>query len=284
MWEIFFTSIAEILKQLLFSKEFPWILSIFLSIFILKWQYPKLKGAFGEWKVKRQLSKLGGDYTSFHDIYIPKSNGSYTQVDHIVTSPYGIFVIETKHYQGWIFGEELKVNWTQVIYNKKSKMYNPIRQNYGHVQALKSFLNVSDDELYKSIVAFSTQATFKFKQPFKTAKVIHFPQLLKTIQSFHNQKITLETLVTINGQLNNLSNINKEQYKDIKRSHIKSIHQTKRKRIKAPVRKEKSTDVINTPRTCPKCGSSLQLKHGKYGSFFGCTNYPKCRFTESISA
>ena len=30
---------------------------------------------------------------------------------------------------------------------------------------------------------------------------------------------------------------------------------------------------------CPKCGGNLVLKNGKHGSFYGCSNYPKCRYT-----
>lgn len=31
---------------------------------------------------------------------------------------------------------------------------------------------------------------------------------------------------------------------------------------------------------CPRCGGQLVLRTGKYGSFYGCTNYPKCKFTQ----
>jgi len=56
-----------------------------------------------------------------------------------VVSNYGIFVIETKNYKGWIIGNEFDDYWTQVIFKRKEKLYNPIKQNYGHIQALKIF-------------------------------------------------------------------------------------------------------------------------------------------------
>ena len=39
---------------------------------------------------------------------------------------------------------------------------------------------------------------------------------------------------------------------------------------------------------CPRCGhrfngGNLVYKYGKYGTFIGCSNYPKCRFTKNIS-
>ncbi|MFC2476129.1 MAG: topoisomerase DNA-binding C4 zinc finger domain-containing protein [Catonella sp.] len=33
---------------------------------------------------------------------------------------------------------------------------------------------------------------------------------------------------------------------------------------------------------CPRCGGSLKLRNGKFGSFLGCTSYPDCRYTENI--
>ena len=60
-----------------------------------------------------------------------------TQIDHVLVADTGIFVIETKHYSGWIFGEPHGDRWTQVIYRKKSRFQNPIRQNFGHVKALQ---------------------------------------------------------------------------------------------------------------------------------------------------
>ena len=34
---------------------------------------------------------------------------------------------------------------------------------------------------------------------------------------------------------------------------------------------------------CPKCGSNLKIKLGKYGKFYGCSNYPKCTFTQKFN-
>lgn len=56
-------------------------------------------------------------------------------IDHVVISKYGVFVIETKNYRGWIIGNEKSEYWTQVIYKRKERLYNPIKQNYGHIKA-----------------------------------------------------------------------------------------------------------------------------------------------------
>ena len=33
---------------------------------------------------------------------------------------------------------------------------------------------------------------------------------------------------------------------------------------------------------CPRCGGNLILRKGRYGEFYGCSNYPKCRFTADL--
>ncbi len=43
-----------------------------------------------------------------------------TQIDHLLVSRFGVFVIETKHYNGWIFANPKHPTWTQVIYKKIS--------------------------------------------------------------------------------------------------------------------------------------------------------------------
>ena len=118
---------------------FSWIAVIALVISMKK-SFPALKGRYGEKMVMKTLKNLDSkEYTIFHDLYVPTKKGT-SQIDHVVISHKGIFVLETKNYTGWIFGNENSQNWTQVIYKRKEKFYNPIWQNFGHIQALKEYL------------------------------------------------------------------------------------------------------------------------------------------------
>ena len=83
-----------------------------------------------------------------------------TQIDHILVADTGIFVIETKHYAGWILGHTHDKQWTQVIYHTKSRFKNPVHQNYGHVKALMALFNLPD-EAFHSLVVFSGEAELK---------------------------------------------------------------------------------------------------------------------------
>lgn len=159
---------------------------IFVTSIILKSVFPQLKGYIGEKRIRKLLDSLGEEYTVFNDVYVPKKSGEMTQVDHVLLSPYGIFVIETKNYSGWIFGQEQQKYWTQTIYNKKSRFYNPILQNNTHIKALRQHLNI--DVPMHSIVVFSNAATFRFKEPFLQAYVIQNKQLKRTIQQSKMEK------------------------------------------------------------------------------------------------
>ena len=105
------------------------ILLVVLLIYIHQ-KIPVWKGKYAEILVDKILSRLPEDYITFNDLLF-KSNGYTVQIDHIVVSPFGIFVIETKGYQGWITGGENSEYWTQTIFKSKHKFYNPIRQNDG---------------------------------------------------------------------------------------------------------------------------------------------------------
>lgn len=91
------------------------------------------KGKYSEKLVNNKIQELPEEYVVFNDLLF-ESNGYSTQIDHIAVSPYGVFVIETKGYKGWILGRENGEYWTQTIYKSKHQFYNPIKQNAGHVR------------------------------------------------------------------------------------------------------------------------------------------------------
>ena len=96
------------------------IICIFVLLVAFKiWMSsPKNIGKFGEKRVARKLDWLSKEYITLNDILLPTNYGT-TQIDHIVVSPYGIFVIETKNYKGWIFGHENSEEWKQSLFGKK---------------------------------------------------------------------------------------------------------------------------------------------------------------------
>lgn len=94
-----------------------------------------------------------------NNVTLPTAEAT-TQIDHLLITTTGIFVIETKHYQGWIFGGPDQPQWTQTIYKKKSRFQNPIRQNYGHLKTLQSLFTLPSDNFFP-LVVFTGDAEFK---------------------------------------------------------------------------------------------------------------------------
>jgi nuclease-like protein len=92
-------------------------------------------------------------------------NDETTQIDHILVSRFGIFVIETKDYQGWIFAGPGDRYWTQVLFRGKFKFQNPIRQNYKHVRAIQELLEFLPADAILPVVVFTGNAKFKTSIP-----------------------------------------------------------------------------------------------------------------------
>ena len=120
------------------------------------------KGILGETVINVAMwLKLDKDvYHRLNNITLPLTNGGSTQIDHVIVSVYGIFVIETKNYKGWIFGNEKQRQWTQVIMGRKYKFQNPLRQNYLHIKTLAELLAL-DTSYFHSMIAFIGECELK---------------------------------------------------------------------------------------------------------------------------
>ena len=125
----------------------------------------RFKGSAGEFLVnmlaRRFLPK--DEYHLIKDVTLQTADGT-TQIDHILVSRYGVFVIETKNMKGWIFGSANQKTWTQKIYNHTSKFQNPLHQNYKHVKTLEALLNIPASAIH-SLVVFVGNSTFKTSLP-----------------------------------------------------------------------------------------------------------------------
>lgn len=121
------------------------------------------KGFLGETVINVAMwLKLEKDvYHRLNGITLPRDNGGSTQIDHIIVSVYGIFVIETKNYKGWVYGSEKQKQWTQVFPNgSKFKFQNPLRQNYLHIKTLADLLGL-ELSYFHSMIAFIGECELK---------------------------------------------------------------------------------------------------------------------------
>lgn len=140
---------------------FSWVIPLMLLVGLLK--SPWAKGQIGELLVRLfahwQLDKQ--TYRRLHNVTLNTPDGT-TQIDHVFLSPYGIFVLETKNMNGWIFGSENQAQWTQSFSKRKFKFQNPLRQNYKHLKALEAILGVNPEHLHSVITFVIPQGQSRF--------------------------------------------------------------------------------------------------------------------------
>ena len=223
------------------------------------------KGQIGEMSVKRILSCLPQDeYIVLNDVLLPTTCGT-TQLDHIIVSLYGIFVIETKNYSGTLYGGESSNKWTQYLGEQKYVFHNPLLQNEGHVTALSKYTHVSRN-CFIPLVVFTGNAKIKASVG---KKAVYLNQLFYTIRQYHNTIFTAEQITYYARIIDNAL----EETDDAKRVHINSV-----KEIIDHRNLELSSGC------CPQCDGYLVLRHGKDGDFWGCSNYPRCRYSMNIDS
>lgn len=222
-----------------------------------------VRGKKGELNVNLRLQLLPSEeYKVFNNLLI-SSHGHTSQIDHVVVSEYGIFVIETKNYKGWIYGSDNSEYWTQNIYGNKYQLYNPIKQNQGHIKALGRILTDIHPNLFISIVAFSRQATLKNRY---LDNVVYWNQINRVIRSYSQKHMSAEQVQRAYSTLLEANNTSKKSRKQ----HVHNVQgQIYRNYV----------SVSNG--YCPRCGGKLVLRNGQYGYFYGCSNYPRCRYTHT---
>lgn len=112
----------------------------------------------GEALVSRSLATYFGppSYHLMNHVTIRLPDGT-TEVDHILVSRAGVFVIETKHYKGWIFANAMQPKWTQVLFGAKFRFQNPLLQNSRHVRAVQDLLEFLPAGAIKPVVVFKTE-------------------------------------------------------------------------------------------------------------------------------
>nr|WP_194709425.1 NERD domain-containing protein [Vibrio parahaemolyticus] len=236
---------------------------LIVSVFKSRW----LKGVFGEFLVNRLLSKLPeSDYTLIKDVTLPTNDGT-TQVDHIVVSRYGIFVVETKNMKGWIFGSARQKQWTQKIYRHSSKFQNPLHQNYKHIKALETLLGCSEERLH-SVIVFIGDSTFKTEMP---PNVTYARGSIRYIQKFNDVVFSDKDYARLTESINQIK---------LKRGIITDLKH--RKHVKEVVTSKASSNQ------CPRCGSEMVLRETKRGEnigkqFWGCSTFPKCRAVKQFN-
>lgn len=150
-----------------------------------------------------------------------KIDGETTQIDHILISRFGVFVIETKDYSGWIFANAKLANWTQVVFHVKSQFQNPIFQNFRHVRAVREILDFLSPDIIKSAVLFVGDAEFKTQIPqgvFDLPRFIDFVrEQNKELMSHNRMQFCIGRLEASRQAITDMTDV--EHVENLRRKH-----------------------------------------------------------------
>lgn len=244
------------------------------------------KGTLGEYYTYKCLKPLTGYKKFIFNCYLPKSDGTTTEVDVILLHESGIYVLESKNYSGWIFGSEIQKQWIQTLptgrgRSQKNFFLNPIIQNTVHIKWLRKYTDIQKTLPFYSYIVFSDRCTLK-KITLTSGNhcVINRCNILSKIRT---------NALTVGAQLSTaeIDALYEKLYpltqtcETQRLAHIENIHQ----KHSTSEHKEMLT---NTPKKlCPRCGGGLVVRTATRGNragekFLGCSHYPKCRFTQNI--
>lgn len=135
-----------------------------------------MSGRIGALRIRRALDRLSPDV--LHDFILPGDYGGLKKIDHAILTAGGILCIQTKHYNGIIFGAEDEPQWTNVDGVARRRFLNPIIQNESRTRAIQS---VVSDVPVANLVVFTGSIDFPTPPP---KNVIHVRRLDSYIARF----------------------------------------------------------------------------------------------------
>lgn len=219
----------------------------------------RFRGWLGEFKtvVAKKLFLKSRDYVDINDLTI-ETGRSTTQIDHVIVSRYGVFVVETKNMTGWIFGSEENPYWTRTNWGKKFQFPNPLSQNKGHIRALSQLTKVPPEKMH-SVVVFRGNCNLRTAMPTNvlTGGYVRYIKSKRQILLADDEVKSITSSIRA-GAL--------PRTRATRLQHVSQLRQ----------RFESTT-------TCGACGSPLVLRTAKFGvtagkQFLGCSRFPSCRY------
>jgi hypothetical protein len=152
----------------------------------------KMKQVLLEGLVEAEIKTKLPEAKYIKNAYIPKNDGSFSEIDFIVISTLGVFILECKNVTGIIQG-----NWKQEYLMIKHpggseyQMYNPIHQNDTHFKLLKNILGLKSD-VFRSVVVFGYNAqiaNYRDEKPFH-AEICHPNTLISSMKKLQERHKT----------------------------------------------------------------------------------------------
>lgn len=228
----------------------------------MSWSH-KFLGTIGEDYISSILHTLPKEKYIVLDNVLLNSPTGTTQIDHIIVSVYGIFVIETKNYTGTIRGRRKGEHWIQYVNGRSYTIYNPLKQNHAHIMAIQGIFNIPLNR-YVAIVVMAQACDVQGEA---INCVIHSSQLLDVIKGFN-------TVVFAEYEMHYIAS---EIIKKKQNGFWNNLDHVANTQGKIKLKENKVAQRI-----CPRCNNALVERNGQYGMFLGCSDYPRCKYTHKI--
>ena len=236
----------------------------------------ELNGSFGE-HLTKVFAKTFTDALVLHDILIDGDENGTSQIDLIMIGVKGIYVVEVKSFaeNAVIYGDGKKSKWYYYLGGKKYDIYSPLKQNAKHIEYLQSFLCNFGNIPYFNVVTMMCK-DYKINNinpdPDNITSVVctSLPAMMRGIYKIADNKPDVLDESTKQKIYDYISQ-NQYQGKEKRLEHKEKVKSIKREQ-----------EEIANQNLCPYCKAPLILRKGKYGDFYGCSNYPKCRYTKKL--
>jgi len=273
-----------------------WLAFMLLNLLGALAKSPGFKGWIGEVRLDRTLRKLPAQrYHLIGNLTLPTADGS-TQLDHVLVSPHGVFVIETKNFGGWIFGKAHEKMWTQKFPRRSSSFQNPLRQNYKHVRTLAELTGVDEAALF-SLVVFVGTAEFKTAMPPNVVKLsgcraaieAHTAQLLDEAEVARVLARIQSTRLAPGWRTHAMHVRHVKQTVEARQAPRAVAPPSPHAPVDAPAPEVATVSAPAAAEAFPRCGGKLDVLTYRSGpklgaSFQGCLRFPACSYRLDLPA
>lgn len=259
-------------------------------------------GIAGEANILFELKNSNMDLVILHDIYIETEEGQSAQIDFVVIAPKITYLIECKNLYGnieinakgdFIRNMQYGGKW------HKEGIYSPITQNMRHMEILKECCAEKKnlimgfgfrkyfDNFYKSLIVLANPKTVvndRYAPKEIKNQVLRADQLVAVIKKMEADSGEIaSSKKQMKERAESLLSKTSEKRKDYVKKYEKIIEKVKSKKEEGKEETQKQEETL----ICPKCGAPMVLRVAKKGEkagekFYGCSQFPKCRFIMNI--
>lgn len=178
------------------------MISFGIAAYFLRKETPWSSGAAGEEAVIRILQNLDSSFKVVNDVVLP---GDRQNIDHIVVSSVGTFVIETKNHNGII--KCFEDSWSRKKVGRRGTVYsanigNPSKQAKRNAVVLKNWLQSENIDVgYIVAVVVFTHEDVELRLVKPTVKIVRVDDLLSVFKGESNFKMNSEKINSVAEKL-----------------------------------------------------------------------------------